>query len=52
MASLKNVSEIAEASVAYLIRIALEAKKNEPTTSATIPLDAKGLRTPAREAQT
>lgn len=52
MASLKNVSEIAEASVANLIRIALEAKKNEPTTSATIPLDANGLRTPTREAQT
>jgi hypothetical protein len=36
----KNASDIAEASVAYLMKIALVAKKKEATKRATIPLDA------------
>ncbi len=35
----KNVSDIAEASVANLMKIALEAKKNEATRRAVIPFD-------------
>ena len=36
----KNASDIAEASVANLMKIALVAKKNEATKRAAIPLDA------------
>jgi hypothetical protein len=41
----KNVSDIAEASVANLIKIALVAKKNEATRRALIPFDGNNRRT-------
>jgi hypothetical protein len=41
----KNVSDIAEASVANLMKIAAVAKKNEATKRMTIPLDSDNQRT-------
>jgi len=41
----KNVSDIAEASVANLIKTALVAKKNEATRRALIPFDGNNRRT-------
>jgi hypothetical protein len=41
----KNVSEIAEASVAKRMKIVLVAKKNEAMKSTAIPLDGANQRT-------
>ncbi len=45
MKSRRNVSEIAEASVANLMKIALEAKKNEAIRRVVIPLDGNNQKT-------
>jgi len=41
-----NVKEIAEASVAYLMKMALEPKETEARSSATIPLDGNSRASP------